>query len=90
MRRQELKSTRKTTPDADPEDKHNTNVALSTNLDPSTTRKRKIYSDLCGLLPITSNKGDNYIYVIYVYGCNTITTNTMNTIKDKEMICAFT
>ena len=59
-------------------------------MEPSTTKEGKIYSDLCGRFPTTSSRGNNYIYVMYVYDCNTILTTATKNIRDKEMMRAFT
>ena len=55
----------------------------------STTKEGKPYSDLYGRFPITSNKGNKYIYVMNVYDCNAILT-TVKKRSDKEMILNFT
>ena len=36
-----------------------------------------------------SNKGNRYIYVLYVYNCNVILTDPMKNRNDKEMIREF-
>ena len=89
-RRQGLQSTRDKTPDTNLEDKSKTNAVFCTTVDPSTTKEGGIYSDLCGRFPTTSSRGNKYIYVMYVYDCNTIPTTAMNNISDKEIIQAFT
>ena len=57
---------------------------------PSKTNKWKIYSELCGRLPITPNKENEFIYIMYVYDCNAILKNVMKNRSDKEMIQDFT
>ena len=59
-------------------------------MDPSTTNKGKFYPNLGRRLPITSTKENKYIYVMYVYDCNTILTTVTKNRNDKEMIQAFT
>ena len=87
---QGLQSTKEKPPDIDLEDKRKTNVVFCTTVDPSTTKEGNVYSDLCGWLPTTSIRGNKYIYVVYVYECNSILTTAMNNGSDKEMIRAFT
>ena len=82
MRRQGLKSTKETPPDTDLKDNIKTNVLYFTTVDPSTTKEGKIYSDLCICLSTTSIRGDKYIYVMYVYGCNAILTTAMKNRSD--------
>ena len=57
-------------PYIDLEDKIKMNVVYCTTVDPNTTKEGKIYSDLCGRFPTTSSRGNKYIYIMYVYGCN--------------------
>ena len=52
----------------------------------SKTKESKIYSDIYGLVPTTSSRGNKYIYVIYVYEYNAILTTATNHISYKEMI----
>ena len=82
MRRQGLKSTKETPPDTDLKDNIKTNVLYFTTVDPITTKEGKIYSDLCRRFPTISSRGDKYIYVMYVYGCNAIITIEMNNRSD--------
>ena len=72
MRRKGIQSTRKKPTDTYLEEKCKTNVVFCTAVDPSATKEGKFYSDLCGRFQITSNKGNKYIYVSYVYDCNKI------------------
>ena len=58
-------------------------------MDPSTTKEGKFYSDLCGIFPITSNKRNKYIYVMYIYDCNNILTTVLKNRSDKDMMQAF-
>ena len=90
MRLQGLKSTRKKTPDTDLDENCKTNVVFNTTMDPSTIKEGGNYSQLCERLSITPNKGNKYIYVIYVCYCNSIMITLMKNRSDKEMICAFT
>ena len=59
-------------------------------MDPSTTKKEKIYSDLCKRFSTTNNKINEYIYVMYIYDCKAIGKTATKNISDKEMICDFT
>ena len=59
MRIQGLKSTRKKPPYTYLEDKCNTNVALCIIMEPRTTNKGIIQSNLCVRFPIIRNKGNN-------------------------------
>ena len=61
LRRQVLKSTKKKPPDTDLDEKCKTDVVFCNTMDPSTTKEGEIYSNLCGCLPITPNKGNKYI-----------------------------
>ena len=90
MRRQELQSTKEKPPNIDLEDKIRTNVLFCTTVDPSTYKKGKIYSDLCGRFPTTSSRGKKYIYVMYVYEFNSIRTKSMNNGSDEDIIKSFT
>ena len=71
MRRQGLQSTRKK------------NVVLCTTLYQSTTKEENIYSNLCGRLQITTNKGNKYLYVMYIYDYNAILTAALKNRRDK-------
>ena len=90
MRRQGLQSTKEKPPDTDLEDKIKTNVVYCTTVDPSTTEEDKIYSYLCRRFPTTSSRSNKYIFVMYVYDCNTILTTATKNRSDKVMIRAFT
>ena len=90
MRRQGLQSTKEKYPDTDLEDKIKTNIVYCTTVGPITTKEGKIYSNLCGRFPTTSSRGDKYIYVMYVYDCNSILTTATKNKINKEMIRAFT
>ena len=90
IRRQGLKLTKEKPPDTDLEDKIKTNVVYCTDVEPRKTKEGKIYSDLCGRFPITSRRGNKYIYAMYLYDCNAILTTAMNNINDREMIRDFT
>ena len=65
-------------------------LGLCTTVGPSTTKEEKNYSDLCGHFPTTSIRGKKYIYVMYVYNCNSILTTEMKNRSENEMIRAFT
>ena len=86
---QGLQSTKEKTPYTYLEDNITMNVVYCTTLEPSTTKEGKIYSDLCGCFPTTSIRRNKYIYVMYVYACNTILTIETKNRSDKEMIRAF-
>ena len=83
MKLQGLESNRKTATDTELEENFKTNVVLCATVEPSTTQEGKIYSDLCGRFPIMTNKGNRYIYVMYVYYCNAIMTNPTKNRSDK-------
>ena len=48
-----------------------------------------IYTDLCGRFPVTSFRGMKYIFVAYVYKCNSILMRPMKGRPDKDMVKAF-
>ena len=66
MKIQGVKPTRKT-PDTYLEENIKTNLVFCITIKPSVIHEGKIYSELCGRFPIITNKGNRYIYVIYVY-----------------------
>ena len=53
----------------------------------SKTKEGKFYSDLCGLFPIMSNKGNIHILVMHLYDCNTILKTPINNRSYKDMMC---
>ena len=59
------------------------------NCGPYYNKGGGIYSYLCGSFPITPHRGNKYIYVIYIYDCNNITTVAIKNISNKEMIRVF-
>ena len=59
-------------------------------MEPSTTKEGNIYSDLCGRFPTASSRGGEYIYLMYVYNCNSILNIAIKNISDNDMIRAFT
>ena len=65
------------------------NIVYFTAVEPSTTKERKIYSDLCRRFHTTSIRGNKYIYVMYVNDCNDILTTAMKNRINKEMIRDF-
>ena len=83
-RRQGLESTEEKSPDTDLEDNSKTNVVIFITVDPSTTKEGKFYSDLCGLFPTTSSRGNKCIYIMYVYDCNAILMTETKNGSDKE------
>ena len=89
MIRQVLQPTRKNIIDKNLEDKWKTNVFFCTAVEPSTTKEGQNYSDLCVSFPITPNKGNKYIHVMYVYIFNGILMMEMKNRSDKEMIRDF-
>ena len=89
MRRQGLESTKEKPPDTDLEDKEN-NLVYCTNVDSSKNKQGKIYSDICGRFTTTSIRGNKYIYVMYMCGCNSILTTETKNRSDKDMIRSFT
>ena len=48
-----------------------------------------IYTDLCGRFPVTSFRGIKYIFVAYVYKCNSILMRPMKERTDKDMVEVF-
>ena len=52
--------------------------------------KRQIDTDLTGKFPVTSNSGNNYLYVIYDYDNNCILIRPMKSRADSEFILVFT
>ena len=48
-----------------------------------------IYTDLCGQFPVTSFRGMKYIFVAYVYKCNSILMRPMKGCTDKDMVAVF-
>ena len=49
-----------------------------------------IYSDLAGKFPIRSFKGNQYIFICYVYGQNAILVRPMKTREITSLLKAFT
>ena len=62
---------------------------FTTTVDTITTKEGKSYSHLCGRSPKTSGR-KKYMYVIYVYDCNSILTTETKNRSDKEMIRSLT
>ena len=52
--------------------------------------KRKIATDLTGKFPVTSNRGNNYLFVIYGYGSNFILIRPIRSQADSDFIRVFT
>ena len=52
--------------------------------------KRKIATDLTGKFPVTSNRGNNYLFVIYGYGSNFILLRPIRSQADSDFIRVFT
>ena len=48
-----------------------------------------IYTDLCGLFPVTSYRGMKYIFVAYIYKCNSVLMRPMKGRTDKDMVEVF-
>ena len=48
--------------------------------------KRQITTDLTGKLPVTSNRGNNYIFVLYDYDSNFILIRSMKSRADSKFI----
>ena len=80
----------KKTPYIDLEDKNKNNAVFCTTVDASTTKEVDVYSDICGQFRTTSSRGNKYIYLMYVYVCNSIPATDTNNTRDKEMIRSFT
>ena len=59
-------------------------------MEPITTKEGNIYSDISGRFPNTSSRGNKYLYVMYVYNCNSIITTATKNRSYKEIIRAFT
>ena len=53
-------------------------------------KEEKFYSNLCRRFPITSRRGNIYIYIMYVYYCNTMLMKAINNRGKNEMILDFT
>ena len=51
--------------------------------------KRKIDTDLTGKFPVTSNRGNNYLFVLYEYDSNIIFIRPMKSISDIKFIWVF-
>ena len=83
IKRQGAKSTSNTTPYTDLGDHTKTNLECYVTNDPNVTHEGKLCSDLCALFSIISNKGNRYIYVMYLYDFNSILTAPMNNSSDK-------
>ena len=90
MRRQGLQSTKEKPPDTNLEENIKNNVVYFTTVDSIITKEGNIYSDICKRFPTNSRRGNKYIYVIYVYDCNSILATVMKNRSDKEMIRSFT
>ena len=86
MKRQGVQSTWTKTTDVYLSKNNKTNLFFCVTLEPSDYDEEKIYYDICGCLPITSNEESIYIYVIYVHDCNVIQNPPMKNRSDKEMI----
>ena len=52
--------------------------------------KRQIATDLTGKFPVTSNKRNEYLFVLYDYGSNCILVRLMKSRADSEFIRVFT
>ena len=52
--------------------------------------KRKIATYLTGKFPVTSNRGNKYLFVIYYYDINCILIRPMKSIADSDFIRLFT
>ena len=89
MNRHGIKSTKEKPPDIDLAYNRKINVLFFTTVDPRKMKEGKNYSDLCGRFPTTSSRGNKYIYVMFVYDCNTILTTETNNRSDKERILSF-
>ena len=72
------------------EENRKTNLVVCSTIYPSTTQEWNIYSDLCGIFQIISNKGNRSIYVMYIYYCNAILTTPTKNRSGKDMIRTFT
>ena len=81
--------TREKPQDKDLEDKSKRNVVFCTTVDPDTTNKDKIYSDICGRFPKTRSRGNKYISVMYGYECNAILTAATKNRSNTETIQSF-
>ena len=70
MKRQGFQYTRKKVPYTNLSDNNKTNLVSCVTVDLSNSNEGKLYSDICGRFPIMYNKGNRYIYIMYVYDCN--------------------
>ena len=48
-----------------------------------------IYTDLCRKCPVQSYRGMKYIFVAYIYKCNSILMRPMKGCTDKNMVAVF-
>jgi hypothetical protein len=62
-----------------------TNVVFANIFEPTG----QIYTDLPGRFPIRSNRGNQYIFVLYDYDSNAILAEPMKNRTDREMVRAF-
>ena len=53
-------------------------------------RKQKIATDLTGKFPVTSNRGNNHLFVLYDYDSNCIRIHPMKSRADSKFIRFFT
>ena len=71
-----------------PQREENTNFSFAAiglaNPDPG-----KLYTDLTGHLPVTSNRVTQYTLILYVYDTNPILVEPIKTIVDADMLRAY-
>ena len=51
--------------------------------------QQRIETNLTGRLPVTPNRKNKYLFVLYEYNSNSILVRPMNNRMDKEFICVF-
>ena len=70
MNRKGVQSIWKKSLDIDLSDNSKTNLLIFVTVEPSGPNESKIYYSVCVIFPIMSNKGNRYIEIMHVYGCN--------------------
>ena len=49
----------------------------------------KFYTYLIGYFPVTSDRGIQYILILYAYGTNSVLVEPIKTIIDTYMVCSY-
>ena len=92
-----MHQTRNNIKSANKQDPKNLEEPLMTPLEEHTNtvftniinHKRQITTDLTGKLPVTSNKVNEYLFVLYKYNINGILVHPMKSISDRELVPVF-